>query len=158
MTAGRLTARHRPSSCTDIMEITFYVLADTDPAKRLTTACRIIEKAFQQKHSIYVHAASQAEAEALDELLWTFRADSFIPHHLVGDGPTPPPPVRIGWQQIPPEASDLLVNLHAEAPAQPQRFRRIIEIVGGDDAQREAARGHWRQYKQQGYAVTSHNL
>lgn len=140
------------------MEITFYVLADTDPAKRLTTACRIIEKAFQQKHSIYVHAASKAEAEALDELLWTFRADSFIPHHLVGDGPTPPPPVRIGWQQIPPEASDLLVNLHAEAPPQPQRFRRIIEIVGGDEPQREAARGHWRQYKQQGYAVTSHNL
>lgn len=140
------------------MEITFYVLADTAPEKRLNTACRIIEKAFQQKHQIYVHAASQAEAEQLDELLWSFRADSFIPHHLVGDGPTPPPPVRIGWQQIPPEARDLLVNLNASAPDQPQRFRRIVEIVGGDEPMREAARQHWRQYKQQGYPVTSHNI
>lgn len=140
------------------MEITFYVLADSDPGKRLTTACRIIEKAFHQKHSIYVHAASRAEAEALDELLWSFRPDSFVPHHLVGDGPVPPPPVRIGWDRIPDGAGDLLVNLHAEAPERPQRFRRIVEIVGGDEAMREAARSHWRQYKQQGYAVTSHNL
>ncbi len=140
------------------MEITFYVLADQAPEKRLSTACRIIEKAFQQKHSIYVHAANQAEAEQLDELLWTFKAESFIPHHLVGDGPTPPPPVRIGWQEIPPEASDLLINLHAAAPEQPKRFRRIVEIVGGDEAMREAARQHWRQYKQQGYPVSSHNI
>lgn len=140
------------------MEITFYVLADQAPEKRLHTACRIIEKAFQQKHAIYVHARDKAEAEQLDELLWTFKAESFIPHHLVGDGPTPPPPVRIGWQSIPPEASDLLINLHANAPEQPKRFRRIIEIVGGDEPMREAARQHWRQYKQQGYPVTSHNI
>lgn len=140
------------------MEITFYVLADTDPGKRLHTACRIIDKAFQQKHSIYVHARDQAEAEQLDELLWTFRAESFIPHHLVGDGPTPPPPVRIGWQQIPAEARDVLINLHAAAPDNPGRFRRIVEIVGGDEPMREAARSHWRQYKQQGYPVVSHNL
>ncbi len=140
------------------MEITFYVLTDTDPGKRLQTACRIIDKAFQQKHSIYVHARDQAEAEQLDELLWTFRAESFIPHHLVGDGPTPPPPVRIGWQQIPVEARDVLINLHAAAPDNPGRFRRIVEIVGGDESMRESARSHWRQYKQQGYPVVSHNL
>lgn len=140
------------------MEITFYVLADTAPDKRLTTACRVIEKAFQQKHTIYVHARNQAEAEQLDELLWTFKAESFIPHHLLGEGPTPPPAVRIGWQSIPAEARDLLINLHAEAPPEPQRFRRIVEIVGGDESLREAARQHWRQYKQQGYPVSSHNL
>lgn len=140
------------------MEITFYVLADTDPGKRLVTACRIIEKAFQQKHAVFVHAPSRAEAEQLDELLWNFRPDSFIPHHLVGDGPTPPPPVRIGWDGIPPEARDLVVNLSAAAIPDPRRFRRVVEIVGGDEACREAARQHWRQYKQQGYPVTSHNI
>jgi DNA polymerase-3 subunit chi len=140
------------------MEITFYALTDLDPGKRLQVACRVIEKAFLQKHSIYVHAASQTEAEALDELLWTFSPESFIPHHLVGEGPTPPPPVRIGWQEIPREANDLLVNLHADAPPDPRRFRRIIEIVGGDEALREPARQHWRLYKQQGYPVATHNV
>lgn len=140
------------------MEITFYVLADTDPGKRLTTACRIIEKAFLAKHQVYVQAGSRTEAEQLDELLWNFKADSFIPHHLVGEGPTPPPPVRIGWTGIPPEARDLVVNLGQEAVPDPRRFRRLVEIVGGEEPLREAARQHWRQYKQQGYAVTAHNL
>ncbi|HET8729982.1 MAG TPA: DNA polymerase III subunit chi [Moraxellaceae bacterium] len=140
------------------MEITFYVLADTDPGKRLLTACRIVEKAFQQKHQVYIQAGSRTEAEQLDELLWNFRPESFIPHHLVGEGPTPPPPVRIGWLSIPPEARDLVVNLGDEAIPDPRRFRRLIEIVGGSDTQREPARQHWRHYKQQGYAVTSHNL
>ena len=140
------------------MDITFYVLADTDPAQRLHTACRLVEKAFRNKHQVFVRAASRAEAEQLDELLWTFRAESFIPHHLVGEGPTPPPPVRIGWDGIPAEARDLLINLHAEAAPEPGRFRRILEIVGGGDDLRAPARAHWKQYKQQGFAVQSHNL
>lgn len=140
------------------MEITFYVLTDTDPAVRLHTACRLIEKAFRQKHDVYVHAASRAEAEQLDELLWTFKAESFIPHHLVGDGPTPPPPVRIGWGELPPEPRGILMNLSADIPTGFARFRRILEIVGGDEAMREHAREHWRSYKQQGYAVDSHKL
>ncbi|MFN3585877.1 MAG: DNA polymerase III subunit chi [Moraxellaceae bacterium] len=133
------------------MDITFYVVADTDPAQRLRTACRVIEKAFQQKHQVFVRAASRAEAEQLDELLWAFRAESFIPHHLVGEGPTPPPPVRIGWDSIPAEARDVLINLHADAVPEPGRCRRLVEIVGGGEDLREPARRHWAQYKRQGF-------
>jgi DNA polymerase-3 subunit chi len=140
------------------MEITFYVLTATDPATRLTTACRLIEKAFRSKHQVYVQARNKAEAEQLDELLWTFKAESFIPHHLVGDGPTPPPAVRIGHGPLAADARDLLVNLAAEVPAGFERFRRILEIVGGDEALREPARQHWRYYKQQGYSVSNHNI
>jgi DNA polymerase-3 subunit chi len=140
------------------MEITFYVLADSSAEARLGTACRLIEKTFRHKHQVYVQVSDRAEAERLDELLWTFKAESFIPHHLVGDGPTPPPPVRIGHGALPPEARDLLVNLGPTVPAGFERFRRVLEIVGGGEETREAARQHWRQYKQQGYAVSSHNL
>lgn len=140
------------------MEITFYVLADHDPAARLHTACRLIEKAFKHKHEVWVQAASRLEAEQLDELLWTFKAESFIPHHLLGDGPAPPPPVRIGWAGQAIEGRGILLNLSAEVPENFRRCQRILEIVGGDDAMREAARSHWRHYKQQGLQVDAHNL
>lgn len=133
------------------MDITFYVVADTDPAQRLRTACRLVEKAFRQRHQVFVRAASRAEAEQLDELLWTFRAESFIPHHLVGEGPTPPPPVRIGWDGIPAESRDVLINLHAEAVPEPGRCRRLLEIVGGGEDLREPARRRWAHYKRQGF-------
>jgi DNA polymerase-3 subunit chi len=140
------------------MNITFYVIADLSDDKRLNTVCRLIEKAYLQKHQVWVQAGSKAEAEQLDELLWGFKPDSFVPHHLVGEGPNPPPPVRIAWQNIRPEARDVLINLSAEIPPRPQQFQRILEIVGGDESRREAARAHWRWYKQNGYAISSHNL
>ena len=141
------------------MEITFYVLAADAPlSARLTTACRLADKAWQQNRKVLLQAGSRTEAEALDELLWSFRAESFIPHHLVGEGPTPPPPVRIGWEALPADSRDILINLGADIPAGVERFQRVIEIVAGTDAEREQARAHWKTYRQQGYAVQAHEL
>lgn len=141
------------------MEITFYVLAAEAPlSARLTTACRLVDKAWQQNRKVLVRAASRTEAETLDEQLWAFRAESFIPHHLVGEGPTPPPPVRIGWEAPPADSRDILINLGADIPAGFERFQRVIEIVAGTDSEREQARNHWREYKRQGYAVQAHEL
>ncbi|MEK6788466.1 MAG: DNA polymerase III subunit chi [Pseudomonadota bacterium] len=141
------------------MEITFYVLAADAPlSARLTTACRLVDKAWQQNRKILLQAANRAEAEALDELLWAFKAEAFIPHHLVGDGPTPPPPVRIGWEALPTDSRDILINLGADIPAGFERFQRVIEIVAGSSDEREQARGHWKEYKRLGYAVQAHEL
>lgn len=141
------------------MDITFYVLAADAPlSARLTTACRLVDKAWQQNRKVLLQAASRSEAEALDEQLWAFRAEAFIPHHLVGEGPTPPPPVRIGWEALPGDSRDILINLGAEIPAGFDRFQRVIEIVAGTDSEREQARSHWREYKKRGYAVQAHEL
>lgn len=141
------------------MEITFYVLAADAPlSARLTTACRLADKAWQQNRKVLLRAASRAEAETLDEQLWAFRAESFVPHHLVGDGPTPPPPVRVGWDAPPADSRDILINLGADIPAGFERFQRVIEIVAGTNEEREQARQHWREYKRQGYAVQAHEL
>jgi len=141
------------------VEITFYVLAADAPlSARLTTACRLADKAWQQNRKVLLRAASRAEAETLDEQLWAFRAESFVPHHLVGDGPTPPPPVRVGWDAPPADSRDILINLGADIPAGFERFQRVIEIVAGTNEEREQARQHWREYKRQGYAVQAHEL
>lgn len=141
------------------MEITFYVLPPEAPlSARATTVCRLTEKALKQKRQVLIVADTKAEAEALDEALWTFKAESFIPHHLVGDGPTPPPPVRVTWQAPPAECRDILVNLGADLAPGFERFNRVIEIVAGTDTEREQAREHWKAYKRQGYNVDAHEL
>ena len=80
--------------------VDFYVLPDTADGARLEFACRIAEKAYTQAHRVYVHAASAAEAARLDELLWTFRDTSFVPHALAGAGisAADAPPVLIGHE------------------------------------------------------------
>ncbi|MEZ5578324.1 MAG: DNA polymerase III subunit chi [Candidatus Competibacteraceae bacterium] len=52
------------------------------------SACRLADKAYGLGHTVYLFTASEARAAALDDLLWTFRQDSFVPHErypLVGE-------------------------------------------------------------------------
>lgn len=141
------------------MQITFYVLPpDAPTSARVSTVCRVIEKAHRRNHQIWVVAASREEAEALDEALWAFKPDSFIPHHLVGDGPTPPPPIRITWDNRAPESRDILIHMHPEFPQHFERFHRVIELVAGNDAERQHAREHWQQFKRLGQTVEAHQL
>ena len=63
--------------------VDFYVVSDASPEARLQVAARLTEKAQRQGHSLFINTSSESEAEALDELLWTFRPASFIPHQRV---------------------------------------------------------------------------
>lgn len=66
--------------------VDFYVLAGPKPAARLRFACRLAEKAYRLDHRVHLQTGSAAEAEQLDELLWTFRQGSFVPHELAPPG------------------------------------------------------------------------
>ena len=52
----------------------------------------------------------------------------------------------------------VLLNLGAEVPAGFERFERVIEVVGLDDADRQLARSRWRHYADRGYAMSRHDL
>lgn len=130
------------------MIVDFYVLKEDSGLKSLHFACQLIEKAYQEQQQVYVHTSSQEEAERIDQLLWTFKDDSFIPHHLYQADDTQPPPVRIGFDAAPPHA-DLLINLCDKIPAFYQNFGRVIEIVFNDPTVQQSARERFKQYREQ---------
>lgn len=141
--------------------VDFYVLEDSAAQARERFACRLTEKAWRLKHSVYVFAASPAEAQRLDSLLWTFNDRSFLPHVL--DAPDLDPAlaaatrVRVGAGE-PSCDAELLVNLGSDVPLFFSRFERVAEIVGGDDAQRALARERFRFYRDRGYAMETHQI
>lgn len=140
------------------IRVDFYLLQSDKQEANWLVACRLLEKAYAKKHSVYVHCTTQDEAEHLDELLWTYKADSFIPHNLQGEGPEPPPPVQIGFGKEPRGYSDILFNMAPEIPAFHGKFKRIIEIVPGLEAQREQSRAHYKAYRALGYALHTHQI
>ncbi len=89
--------------------VDFYVVADASPEARLQVAARLTEKAHRQGHSLFINTGSESEAAFLDELLWTFRPGSFIPHHSLAEGSEGP--VVLGWGQEPSSHDDVLINL-----------------------------------------------
>ncbi|MDH5350820.1 MAG: DNA polymerase III subunit chi, partial [Betaproteobacteria bacterium] len=39
-----------------------------------------------------------------------------------------------------------------------ERFERLLEVIGRDDADRQQARGRYRYYRERGYPIADHDL
>ncbi len=141
-----------------LIRVDFYLLTATDPQAPWLVACRLLEKAYQRGHRVFVHCENQTDAEHLDECLWTFKDESFIPHHLQGEGPIPAPPVQIGHGPEPHGFNDILLNLSSTIPPFYSRFRRVIEIVSENPAAKEISRNHYREYRAKSCEMHTHNL
>jgi DNA polymerase-3 subunit chi len=144
-----------------VTQVDFYVLdSDSDDA-RLVLACKIVDKAMQADRHVYVHSTSDAEAQKLDELLWTFSQGSFIPHVVVRSeyGTPPLEPVLIGVNQPPgPGRWDVLVNLASEVPEFFSRYERVAEVVDANAARRAQSRERYRFYRDRGYQLNTHQV
>jgi len=63
--------------------VDFYVLSDADALTRGMLVCKLAEKAFRHDKSVFIHSDDEQLLKQLDEQLWQFRGDSFVPHGLV---------------------------------------------------------------------------
>jgi DNA polymerase-3 subunit chi len=144
-----------------VTQVDFYISdSDTDDA-RLRLACKIVDKATQLDHHVFIHSTSDDEARQIDELLWTFSQGSFIPHRVVrGELAEPAPePVLIGVNQSPGAGRwDVLINLGAEVPEFFSRYERVAEVVDANAARREQSRERYRFYRDRGYQLNTHQV
>ena len=137
-------------------EVDFYVLDDEQAQARNQFACRLTDKVFRRGHQVYLHTADEAAAQALDELLWSFRPQSFLPHGLVGGELAER--IAIGWGEDPGEHHDVMINLALSVPGFVGRFQRVAEIVVQHPSIRDSLRESWKHYKHYGYPVKRNNL
>jgi DNA polymerase-3 subunit chi len=118
--------------------VDFYVLPEA-AGNRLPFACRLTEKAFRRGHRVYLHLDNPAQAQRVDDLLWTFRQSGFLPHErLEADGDCQAP-ILIGYRPEPPAHCDLLINLSRSVPPFCARFQRVAELVADGPAERALA-------------------
>ncbi len=141
----------------DAPRVDFYVLETAGLTGRLNFVCRLAEKAYGTLEKIYAHTDSQATAGQLDQLLWTFRQGSFIPHELL-QGKAPRAPVSIGTEQHALESGELLINLTGQVPAFAKQFTRIAEIIDKDEQVKVAGRQRYAHYKDMGIEPVTHNI
>jgi len=139
-------------------QVDFYLLKSNVPRGRWTLACRLAEKAYGQGRRVYLHTGSGAESQSLDQLLWTFRDGSFVPHGLVGQADPQQTPVLVGHSQAPESEHDVLINLASEVPAFFSRFERVAEPLDQDPSSLGAGRARFRFYRDRGYPLQHHEL
>jgi DNA polymerase III subunit chi len=139
--------------------VSFYVLDEPSASARLRVACRLTEKAFRAGLNVLIWHTDAAELAMLDELLWTFGDDrTFIPHERVTPEAACEAPVLLTTGAAPAAGIDVLINLAAEVPQLAARAARIVEIIDGDAARREAGRSRFKAYRERGWQPVSHSV
>lgn len=135
-------------------EVKFYHNAPD----RLAAACSITGKAVARGHKVVVFAPDEQIARRYDAMLWSLQPLSFVPH--VGqDSPLASrTPVVVARTLGNPPHNDVLINLGDTLPAEHEKFAMLVEVVSRDGEDVPAARRRWQGYKQQGLAVTAHDL
>ena len=130
----------------------------TGVADPLGFACRLLRKAYRSGARVAV-TAPVAELGALDQALWTFAAQEFIPHVRMPDTAAAlaaRTPIWLVAGEVPADGPEVLVNLGADPPADRERFERIIEVVGTTPEAVAAGRAHWRHYESWGVQPVHH--
>jgi DNA polymerase-3 subunit chi len=142
------------------VRVDFYVLSEDAPDARLRWACRLAEQAAGQGSRVYLQTIDQGDARRLDELLWTYNDRSFLPHEIFSGGEPSHARVLVllGDAAAPPSHRQLVVNLTEAVPAGLEHYERLAEIVDVDPERKRTARERYKQYRERGATLESHNV
>ncbi len=138
-------------------EVSFYILPTESLEDRYLFACKLIEKAYRSGSFCYVLTDDAEQSQIIDDLLWTFRAGSFIPHQIYnGEPPELEKIILIGSLAAPEHWQKILFNLSSHYPDLGAQTERVLEILDNSETTKEAGRKRYRRYQQSGMPVTTH--
>jgi len=134
----------------------YYVLPQSDYDSRELFVCRLCDKLLRQNLKIHVHLRSEADLRQLDQRLWSFRPEAFLPHTILGSEIKAP--ITLSTDEAAQLDADVLVNLGVDAPQNITQVERIAEIVVQDPEILSAARESFKQRRDAGWEVHNHKL
>jgi DNA polymerase-3 subunit chi len=120
----------------------------------------LIERTLERGWRAVIKTESAERADALDNLLWTYDDQTFLPHAQSGDGNPKRQPVLITVEDGNPNEAQVLFLVGGAEPPQWTRedvgaLTRIVLLFDGRDADALGrARAAWKSAKDAGHDVT----
>ena len=140
------------------MRADFYLIAKPRFAQQpLLLVCELAKRAHAANLPTLILARDQVQAEALDDLLWAFDPDEYLPHQIAGaDEDEEEAPILIATPEIDVPNRPLLINLRDNAPQ--GSFDRVLEVVPADPAARGPLRERWKHYQSLGFDLKKFDM
>lgn len=145
-------------------QVMFYLLNDknaeldgsdsTDTSSAFYHACLQASYFYRQNQRVFIYTQDKQSAEKIDEMLWAFDSDSFVPHNLVGEGPKQGAAVEIG-NQAPLGRRPVLINLTSTVPNFANKFQYIVDFVPSNETLKQQARERFKTCRQWGFQVNN---
>ena len=136
------------------MEVWFYHLQRQPLGEVLPI---LAGKALERGWRIVVQTVDDLRLKSLDDQLWTFRDESFLPHGLAGDPRAARQPVVL--TSLPGNPNEAVVRIYVEgaeidlAPQETTYERVMLLFDGRNKAELDAARGQWSRLKGAGFTL-----
>ena len=144
------------------MNAQFFILKQQDESlakadDHFALAAQIAGQQYRLGQRVFIFVDSEETANSIDETIWTFDADSFVPHNLQGEGPKGGAPVEIGT--TPPVGNrKVLINLANHLPDFIRRFNQVFDFVPVEPVAKKAARERFKKLRQLGANITTQDI
>lgn len=135
------------------MQVQFYHLTHTLSDRAIAP---LAQKALQGNYRLSVKLEGKEAMKKLDDWLWSFDADSFLPHASEGCEWVEQQPIYLTTQlERPNQASIYLITDGSFVAEAEDGVERVLDLFdGNDETSVQAARDRWRRYKDAGYELT----
>jgi len=126
---------------------------------RMRYACQLVDAQYSKGERTLIRANGADEAHRLDEMLWTFRDQAFIPHEVASTtAPHPQIMALIAGDSFPISFSTTLINIGNSAPDTLDSIAHLIEVVDADPQHKQQARERYKQYRDRGFTLETKNF
>ncbi len=128
----------------------------TNITDKISYTCRWVRKAFSVKPipKIVLFCRDRVQLTQLDEALWTFSGQDFLPHAIANDPKASRAPVILtDNDDIDLPHHQILVNLSDTIPSNFARFERLLELISTEPDDIHAGRQRYTHYRQRGYKL-----
>ena len=123
----------------------------------LLLVCELARKAFDAGFPTLVLARDTAQAEAIDDLMWSFDPDAYLPHQIAGsDEEDELTPILILAPDTDFPMRPMVINLRDTVVE--GDFERVLEVVPADPAARAPLRERWKHYQSRGLQLAKHDM
>lgn len=133
-------------------EIRFYHLRTKTAEQALP---EILAKALEGGRRVTIKTADEDAAASLNDYLWVYNPDAFLPHGTKKDGHGLDQPVWITAGNDNPNGAKILIATGGAVPENPEHFELCCEMLEDREAEQvAAARERWKAYKERGFTLT----
>lgn len=134
-------------------EILFFHLQSRPLEQVLPT---ILDRALSRGQKVVVQVGGQERMSVLDDHLWTYSDESFLPHVTALEADAPGNPIVLTTQAHNPNAAQVRICADGvRIPDAMQDYERVVLIFDGDDPEAlAAAREDWKKARASGHAAS----
>ncbi|WP_426123264.1 DNA polymerase III subunit chi [Pararhizobium sp. PWRC1-1] len=133
-------------------EILFYHLTESKLEDALPP---LLDRCVERGWRVVVQTVADERRDMLDNHLWTYRDDSFLPHGTDATEFSGDQPILLTASEGNANSATVRFIIDGAVPPPVSTYERVVFMFDGyDQAQLEGARAHWKVLKAEGHALT----